>query len=605
MWWSTAAEAQSGEGWSRIDTNHFTIFSQVSDDVGRQVGADLERLHQTLDVMTGAPRVELPVPTYFYIFRSEEELAPYRQSPPPPPTPRSVDIDLDLEHGMKIIGQKSSNAGYLVPHAYGTYAVVVGASDFVPTRYVYKQYLHQRLHESFPGLPYWFRQGVAEYFSSFTTEGDVAKIGRPSEEHKYWIRTRHTRPLIPAADFMAMGDADVSRGTDLEQGTYFRQAWATLHYLINRDGANAAELAAFVAATADGVPPVQAFQETYGLDLSALNAQVDAYLRQGRFRVLSMPIKKLSLLSLKFRSLPAPEAIYHLGDLLARAVPNRGIQAAAHFERALALDPNHGPAWAGLGELAENAGDVETAGRHYAKAVGLAPDHFVIQYLHGRRLLEALGGQRPADDAGEATLVRAIEALTRSVERRDEFGEAWAELAYAHGLAKEATDAGVVAIRRAMDFFPNRSDLALNLLLAHARRGERDEADALVERMRGGRFELAALNRASEVLLQMDYREAVGLVRRGDTDKAIELFGQVQARSQNPGLRATVAEQLKKLSIAGDYEAFFTLYNEAAAAINSGDTALATSLIDRIDSRYDQAWQKSQVERLRGYLAQR
>ncbi|MEO1368438.1 MAG: tetratricopeptide repeat protein, partial [Acidobacteriota bacterium] len=548
------ASAPAFDGWTRIDTNHFVIFSQVSDDVGRQVGADLERLHQALEQLTGSAGAPPPVPTYFYVFRNDGALADYRQSMTEPP---SFDIDLQAGEAMEIIGGGSPNAGYLVPHEFGTYAVVAsdgsdvasdgsGGGAFVPTAYVFKQYLHLRLLESFPDLPYWFRQGIAEYFSSFRTEGDIALIGLASDAHKHWIRSGPAQLLSPAR-MMEIDDGDVARGVER---TFFLQSWATVHYLINREGADMAEVARFVASTEQGVPPVQAFQETYGVELASLTDAVDAYLRRGQLRYLKMPVKKLNLLSMKFKPLSPAAAASQLGDLLARAVPDRAAQAASHYEHALALDPDHGPPWAGLGDLAAAAGDFETARRHFAKAASLEPEDFVIQYLHGSSRLGLLGGQRPADGVGEEALRDAITALTASVELRESFGAAWAELAYAHGLAPEATDAGVAAIRRALDFFPQRTDLALNLLLAHARRGERAEADATWDGMVAAGAEPATLGRAREILLQMDYREAVRLVRGGDSEEAVALFGRVQAETRDEALRQLVEEQLKKLSIA-------------------------------------------------------
>ncbi|MEM8995872.1 MAG: tetratricopeptide repeat protein, partial [Acidobacteriota bacterium] len=543
--------------------------------------------------------------------------------------PRSFHRALRAGYEMDNFGGGAPNAGYLVPHEFGTYAVVasdgsvvasdgsVVASDgsgvasdgsgvaaggeFVPTSYVFKQYLHLRLFESFPDLPYWFRQGIAEYFSSFRTEGDLALIGLASDAQKHWIR-RGPAQLLSPSRMMEIDDDAVARGVER---TFFLQSWATVHYLINRDGADMAEVARFVAATEQGVPPVQAFQETYGVELASLTEAVDAYLRRGQLRYLKMPVKKLSLLSMKFKSLSPADAACHLGDLLARAVPDRAAQAASHYEHALALDSDHGPSWAGLGDLAAKAGDFETARRHFAKAASLEPEDFVIQYLHGSSRLGVLGGQRPADEVGEKALRDSIAALTASVELRESFGAAWAELAYAHGLAPEATDAGVAAIRRALDFFPERTDLALNLLLAHARRGEREGADAVWGGLVAARAEPATLDRAREILLQMDYREAVRLVRGGEGEEAVALFGRVQTETRDAGLRQLVEEQLKKLSIAGDYAAFFELYNEAADAINAGERGRATSLIESMATRFDQSWQQSQIRRLRIYLAKR
>lgn len=588
-----ATAATETSDWTRIETNHFTIFSQAGHDVGRQVGGDLERLHHFLEVLTGGPGAESPLPTYFYIFRDEASMAPFRQA---------VSYVRPGPQFMSDVSGGAPNAGYLVPHEHGSYAVVAGGEGFVPTRYIFKQYIHHRLHQEIPYLPDWFKHGVAEYYSAFETDGDVALLGLPSEEHLYWIRHR-SGGLLPARELMQMGEADLAAGSD-RQRTFFRQSWALFHYLLNREGANRQQPARFIAELAAGAASIPAFERAYGVNLETLTQELEAYLGRGSLTYLKIPVKKLDLLILKFTDLESYEAEYHLGDLLARAVEDGAYQAERHFLAALSANPRFAPAWAGLGYLAESAGDLETASRHYEKAASGDPDDFLTAYLYGKSLLRSLDGRRPADAEQEQVLERAIDALGRSVELRDRFGEAWAELGYAHGLQAEASDAGVEALRRALDFFPDRADLALNLLLAHARRGERAPADAVFSDLVETGADAGTLGRAREILLQMDYRDAARMVSRGQAEEAIALFARIQAETKNEALRETIEQQLEKLSIVGDYRDFFELYNQAAEAINSGQKERAQELVDRLAQGALEPWQLGQVKRLKRGLAQ-
>ena len=595
--WPAVGQPESGD-WTRVETAHFTILSQSGGEVGRQVGADLERLHHALEVLAPSALRESPLPSYFYVFSDEESLAPFRQ-------PGSGYGSLN-DPSMELIGGAPPNAGYLVPHEHGNYAVVVGGEDFVPTRYVYKQYIHHRLHEEHPYLPHWFRQGVAEFYSAFKTEGDYALLGLPSDEHLQWIRYRN-QPLVPAAQLMTVDEQSFNQIPQMVRQTYFRQSWGLFHFLHNRslEGGQSKreQIPLFVAKVAAGMPSTHSFEEAFGLKLDTLNPQLEEYFGRGELTYLKIPVKKLDLLIIKSVALKPHEVLYHLGDLSARAVKGGESQAAKLFQRSLEAESGFGPALAGQGYLAETAGDHRAARELYGKAVAAGSDDFLTSYLYGKNLLRTLEGKRPADEAQEQVLAQAIELLRGSVGQSDSFAEAWAELGYAYGLQTQPSDAGVEALQRALEFYPERADLGLNLLLSHARRGERTEADAVFEGLKTNGTDAGTLGRAQEILLQMDYREAAQLVRKGKADDAIALFAHIQTTTQDPGLKQKAEEQLEKLSMVGDYRGFIDLYNQAAEAVNTGDSAKAQELVNQLSAKAEQPWQQGQVKKLRRALA--
>ena len=578
--------------WTRVETDQFTVLSQVGGEVGRQVAADLERLHHALTQLSPSDHLDSPVPNYFYIFRDSESLAPYRQA--------AYRGGSSFSSTFGVLGSAAPTAGYLVPHESGNYGVVEGGDGFVPTRYVYKQYIHHRLVKNFPDLPLWFRQGTAEYFSSFRTEGDTALLGLPSEEHLQWIRDRND-PLLPLEEFIGSGSVDIAKRTLEQRQAYYKQAWALFHYLYNgREGARA-RVPLFVKLLSSGTPALNAFQEAFEIVPFALEGDLEAYLRQGSLNYLKVPVKKLDLLILKTKELEPYEVDYHLGDLASKAVKGGAQKARTRFERALKQKPDHGPSWAGLGLLAAESGDEAAALEHYRKAVEATPGEFYLQYLYGVALLNTLDG-RPANEAQEQVLESAIKALRQSVDLQDDFPDAWASLGYAYGLHTEPSDAGVEALTRALAYFPARADLALNLLLAHARRDERAAAEEVYEAMVHAGIDAATLGRAQEIHLQMDYREAARLVRKGSTEEAIALFVRIQTETQNPALNEQVQQQLDKLSIVGDYRGFIDLYNQAARAINAGETETARDRVETLAAQASQDWQKGQVQKLRRSL---
>ncbi|MEM9556730.1 MAG: hypothetical protein AAGC60_20895 [Acidobacteriota bacterium] len=592
---SATAGDSGASSWSRTETPRFTILSQPGGEVGRRLGADLERLHHAIVALTGNTSLASPLPTYFYIFSDEELLAPYRQ-----PGSAERDAAADSTTAMKVIGG-TPNAGYLVPHEHGNYAVVVGNDDFVPTRYVYKQYVHHLLHEDYRDIPHWLLQGVAEYFSAFKTEGDFALLGLPSEDHLRWIQDR-SAVLMPMAELVGLDQRQITQKPMAIQRSYFKQSWALFHYLLYRQPESREQVSRFIQRLSAGVSSAEAFEEVYGLDLTAVGSELEAYLNKGTLTYLKVPVKELHQVALETVDLEPHEIEYHLGDLAAHAVEEGASRAGDHFRRALELKPDFGPARAGLGYLASMADEHEAALQHYEKAAGLAPNDFLSVFLYGKSLLRSLEGRRPSNDSERELLDNAILALSRSVELNDGAGQAWVAMSYAYGLHAEVPDAGVEALQRALGFYPEQSDLALNLLLAHARRGERAEADAVMKRLESSATDSMVLGRAAEILLQMDYGEAVRKARNGQTNEAITLFARIQSETHDPALKETVEQQLEKLSNVKGLRDFFDLYDQAAAAINTGKLSKAQELVGRLSERARQPWQRKQVDKLRHIL---
>jgi len=87
-----------------------------------------------------------------------------------------------------------------------------------------------------------------------------------------------------------------------------------------------------------------------------------------------------------------PELHYRLGALL--AAEQRFAEATGQFERSIALEPS-AHAWTALGEMQELRGELQEAAASYDAALAIAPDHVPALQRSGRLLLR-LGQRAPA-----------------------------------------------------------------------------------------------------------------------------------------------------------------------------------------------------------------
>lgn len=112
-----AAQTADQERWLRLDTESFTFFTNGWQDVARSTAYDLEELDSVVSQLWPASKIDSPVPTYLYVFDSEESFRPYRLTP-------TAGGD-----GPRLIGTLGLPAGYLVPHEHGSYAALIIDSE--------------------------------------------------------------------------------------------------------------------------------------------------------------------------------------------------------------------------------------------------------------------------------------------------------------------------------------------------------------------------------------------------------------------------------------------------------------------------------------------
>ena len=581
------AQTGAASDWLRLETQHFTFFTNGPQDVARSTAHDLEQLRYAITQLWPEGRFEPAVPTLIYIFEDEASFSPYSMSGTLPPT--------DAE--PTTLGHSSRAPGYLVRHEHGTYAALLIDSETRPVRFVYKQYLHQLLRAKLPTLPRWLRHGLAEYYSTFEVQGDEALIGLPVDSHINSLRWHLAETPLTLKDFLHSRVPT----RDTSAPPFYPLAWVMTHYL-SSDPERARQLAAFAYKVVRDVPAQQAFDASFDVDLATLEQQLTRYVKGNEFQYLRTPIDRGSHPARVIRLAPH-EAVYHLGDLLAHAQPLRQSEAGQLFQHALELSPGHGRSQAGLGYLAESAGNDEAALGHYQQAISHNDEHFLSQYLYGASLVKSLGDRRPANDEENARLDRAVVALERSVEKWENFAPAWASLGYARNLQPAGSNQAVEALEKALGLLPGRHDIAFNLLLAYARVDNREAADAIVARMKHLGASEQTLTRSHEVLLTMDYRDAARQVRQNNLEEAIALFARILAHTTNPALQQQVEEQLGKLESTTQVLQFSNLYRKVTNLLAGRQIEAAAAALRELDAITQPGRQREEYEKLSKRLA--
>jgi tetratricopeptide (TPR) repeat protein len=578
----TAPAAPAAERWVEVTTPHFHFYSHEDPAAVMGVAADLERLRSVLAQIAPRARLDGAVPFRLYLFRDEAALTPFRPGG---------------DYAAEPLG---GPVAFLSPHEHGVFGgSLVADPSLRASRYVYKQYIHYVLAANLPELPLWFRQGLAELYSTFEVQDGSAHIGKPVEEHVLWLRARargETLAAIKTAD---------GRALELkpEEQAFFPISWAMTHYLVAGSDADRQRLPGYVARVVGGADPEVAFAEAFGRPRSALEAELTEYVGRQTFRYLRLPLSSLPEPQLELTEMTAAQVQYRLGDLLAHTVSERRDQAAAHFRAALALEPDHGLARAGLGWLAEQAGDPEGALAAYREAIERVPDDFLVQLLYGDRLLATLGRRRPIKEEELLTLRQAQAALRRATELAPRYPEAWARLGLALNLEPQGSGEAVAALERAAALLPARMDVALNLLLAHARAGDAGAAEALIASMAARGADAETLARAREIRLQLAFAEVNAHTHAGRLDAAADLLAWILAATRDPATAERAAAQLDVVVKAAQHNRFIELFRSLREQVAGGDPEAARITLAELRAIAKPGRQSEAVEELARTLA--
>jgi tetratricopeptide (TPR) repeat protein len=555
--------------WLEVKTANFRLWSDAGERRTRAVGAELEQLRSGMAHLVPGLTVLSPCPTYVYVFKDRFAFSPY------------------LFHFQ---GKRVENlAGYILGEPWGIYMAIDGDPRTDALHSVRHEYVHNLLHNNYARLPLWLDEGLAEFYGSFHMVDGEARVGDPVVEHIEWLRQNQ---IIPLRQLFAIDHHSKDYHEGIRQGVFYAESWALTHYLLLGNPARRPQLSQMFKLIQAGATQQESFERAFGNGYEALEQELIVYVHKKVFSCAHLPLEIEAEAAAAVQPLAGPETLYRLGDLLLNVGPEEQAAAAEHFHAALAANPQHGLAVAGLGQLEEQAGRRREALAYYEKAVLLSPNEPHAHYLLGRCLLEearAAGRGRAAERDGgheqgrqDDPAERAAAELGRAAELAPELADAWALLGLALLSVDPASQRATTALETAQRLLPVRSDVTLNLALAYARQGKRQEAAAMTERARAMGGSREDLERPGEELLLADRNEAGKLVAAGQLEAAIPILERVGAATNRKDLAELVAADLGHLRAALARQKFVAAYNQAVEVANHGETAAAIGRLQEL-----------------------
>ena len=447
--WTTAAAAllaaavfapspagAAGE-WIRLRTPRLSIVSSAGEGPTTRLA---ERLEQFVDAFSSLVDLgaDPDVPVTVMVFADEAAFAPFR--------PRQNGQTLNLSGYFQ-----RADDEHLIALSLET------SGDEHPYRVVFHEYAHALTARAAGLWPLWLQEGLAEFYSTFEAARERVALGQPVREHARLLRTQ---PLMPLRRLFEIGGR-VPTSAEHQQGIFYAESWALVHYLLAGDGGRRRPaFAGYIDALAAEVPPDRAFREAFGDVEHEREEALRRYIAEGRYAGVNLAIERPpAAVRPSIRSLPAAEAEVFQGSLLMRV--GRGGEADAHFARARALDPRAPRLEESLGFLALSRARYEDALAHLRTAIEHDPSNPLAHYYYAEALRRRVMEQGRALPAAVARAM--AEPLRTVIALQPSFARAHYLLGYAHFVAGEHLPEGIRRLETAIRLAPPHRGAMLTL----------------------------------------------------------------------------------------------------------------------------------------------
>ena len=342
---SLLAQPAHLDEWSIARTDHFSIYSDADESRAAEIATSLELFRAVFSQLAPELDLDFPAPTRFFAFRDAEAYAPYKT--------------VGDARGVKILGQFLSHrdVNYMTlnadPAFLGSFSVV------------FHEYVHYFVQRNFPGVPRWFNEGLAEYYSTFAVEGSRAVVGRPVERHLRWLASNAE---LRIEDVIELPDEWQGFNEAQKAGRFYAVSWVLVHYLLSGGDERSDQLASFLAEVDAAGDARDAFETAFDIRLSDLEDELRNYLLTPALPAAAVALDELPASSVtSLDPAPAADLLTDLGGMLARM--GREVEAERHLRLALDYAPDHPDAHAGLAYVRDREARVPEAEQLFLRAI--------------------------------------------------------------------------------------------------------------------------------------------------------------------------------------------------------------------------------------------
>jgi tetratricopeptide (TPR) repeat protein len=529
-----SASVPDNELWIELQSKNFAVAGTASEDDIRKVAADLELLRDTFAQFNPRLKGVSPTPTTVLVFRNSGSFRWYRP-----------EDDRQPEKATAYL-QKSPDKTY----------IVMKYSGAIP-REIYRAYLLQLIPQAMAPVPLWFREGIADYFSSMKVDRDHfggkrwIRVGTAIDEYDRALDKKAT--LLPFETLFQIHEGSVEYTNPEGRKLFLAESWGIVHYLMARPGGSAAMQRLFNL-LGDGETFEAAVTKALGQDLKSFETDFSRYIQlshdkhqwSGNVQLLSKSTSQIAkgecgkvvmagvvpayfpqcysavrafdradppgvfripysfdktwveVAPLNAHGISEAEAWYYRGDLMLHI--GRLGEADAYLQRAVRQPLQLSRTYASLGLLQlyqEHYADSEKSLQH---ALELDPQNYLAHYY--RAIQIRLKGLHEDSVLAFEDLEEIHNELLKSIELAPHFVEAAEMLSVVNLMRQTSSRESEKVLVEALKRYPGRSTLWVSLANVSARLGDGPGSRWLLTRLLSAGAPEAETRKSAVTLLE-------------------------------------------------------------------------------------------------------
>ena len=265
-----------GQNWTKSEMRNVIVYSNARDFTTKAIVTNIERMRGALGHVMGL-RTESAVPTTIFVFDGEPTFAPVRNA---------------------VFGARRPELGGFFTRSGDRFLAVMeveGGRD--GDRIVYHEITHSLIENTAAGLPLWYQEGVAEFYSTFTVKGKAVVVGSIP---KTFVDVMLETGLMPLRRVFAI-DTRSPEYNGAHAGPFYATSWLFVHYLLVGAPQRAGQLGMYLALLDAKKPVDAAFQTAFGTTPEQFQGELWSYVNRPKLQVVSYTFPDLNAISV-----PAP-----------------------------------------------------------------------------------------------------------------------------------------------------------------------------------------------------------------------------------------------------------------------------------------------------------
>jgi len=451
-----APQSFAADAWTSVRSKNFLLVGDASERDIRRIAETLEQFREAVGRLLPRRTAASPVGTTVVVFRNDASFRPFKPL---------------------YQGKPGNVAGFFQGGEEMNFIALTAGED--APRVVFHEYVHLLTTDSVAYTPAWFREGIAEYYSTFeAVRPDRVRVGRRIGEHLLQLKENG---LLPLHVLLAV-DRDSPHYNEIDkQGAFYAQSWAFVHFLLAGDGGKwQPRLPVFLNLLAQGRSIEDAVQDAFQMSTAALERRVEQYI----YAASSWPTTEYTFTDrlvfekeMTTETLSEAEVQFYLGDLLLHC--GRLEEAEAHLRKALELNSKLAPAQAAMGMLRVRQQREAEALPYLKQAAESGSASYLVHYYYAQVLKQQAGKTSDAD----ILLTTMQRELKRALDLAPHFAPAVETLAYVNLMRREELNETVALLRNVLKASPGRESAMMMLAQVLIQLRERDEATAILQRI--------------------------------------------------------------------------------------------------------------------------